>query len=282
MPDIAPDPTTNTLPTDPGTSPPDNWDFLDTPDDTMPGDPPDSFDEEDGEEVEAKTDAVQPTAEAVETPEAAVETETAPVIPADIQSKADQYDAIDKAFQEDPLAVVRTLLEGMDARQRAEFAAAFGGTPPDFNLEEYEPQGEMEQALKSRWGDIAAIPELVKQTKGVSDSLKATEERFIPHISQANVQAESALAMVEAICEALEIEIAAPDLSVVEKELKAGRSYRDAVRAATDFKKVIETAKQSRTPRPRTPGNGTRRPDPIPEGTDMVTIARRLGTLPRR
>lgn len=205
--------------------------------------------------------------------------------------KLEAYDRLDAALRDNPGQAIKAIFAGMSANDRASLAAELGATsqaPPQgqtetFNAEEYEPQGEMEEALRSRWNSIEAIPAIIQAQNDTDSRMEQGFAAFVPHVTDANIAAQIALAKVEAICEALGIELPDPDSSVVIKTLQGGKStYRDAVRASANYKGQVDAHKQTRRPRPETPGGGPRSIEKIASGTDAVTIARRLGALPPR
>lgn len=287
----APDPATNTAPT-PVTivEQPESWDFLDTPDASMPDDRLE-FDEDrearlEKGEGEPSPEETKPEEKAPETAAAETKPEEAQTVAPEITEKATYFDEFDNALKTDPAAVAQAIIDGMDARQKADFLRQYGAEDASarsaFDVEAYEPQGEMETALRERWSDIETIPALVSETKQLNQNLQDTYDVFVPQVSEANILGQLALAKIDALCQALEMELPDADFKVIADALRDGKTtYRDAVRKAVNYGKTVEAAKQRKVVRPNTPGNESRKPEPIPEGTSMVEIARRLGTLRR-
>lgn len=213
-----------------------------------------------------------------------------PVVDTESAEKLAAYDRLDAALREQPAEAVKAILAGMSVQDRAALAAEIAGEAPQdeteddgFDVAEYEPQGEMEVALKSRWGSLDAIPSIIAAQNDAGKRMEQGFATFVPHVTDANIAAQIALAKVEAVCEALGINLPDPDGAAVIKTLQGGKStYRDAVRQSTNYKGQIDAHKQSRRPRPETPGGGTRNIEKIAAGTDAVAIARRLGVLPPR
>src|SRR5487761_2528870 len=84
-----------------------------------------------------------------------------------LQAKAEAYDEIAQRVSSDPAAVAAAIVSQMDIRTRAEFLGQFNpdeAVHPQFNTEEYEPQSDMESAIKDRWGDIESIPHVIAET----------------------------------------------------------------------------------------------------------------------
>lgn len=216
--------------------------------------------------------------------------EAAPEVDPQTNEKLEAYERLDAALRDNPAQAVKAILAGMDPRDRAALATELGGgqssaqdTSELFDAEEYEPQGEMEEALKSRWNSIEAIPSIIEAQNTTDRRIEQGFAAFVPHVTDANIASQLALAKVEAICEALGIELPDPDGAEILKTLQGGKStYRDAVRASANYKTQVDTHKQTRRPRPDTPGGGPRSIEKIASGTDAVTIARRLGVLPPR
>lgn len=207
-----------------------------------------------------------------------------------IAEKIEAYNRLDMALRENPGQAIKAIFAGMDATSRAAIAAELAGgaqvqQPPTdtFKIDDYEPQGEMEEALQSRWNSIEAIPTLIEAQNLTERKIEQGFAAFVPHVTDANIASQIALAKIEAICEALGLELPDPDGEAVIKTLQGGKStYRDAVRASANYKGQIDAHKQTRRPRPETPGGGPRGIEKIAAGTDAVAIARRLGVLPPR
>jgi hypothetical protein len=206
-----------------------------------------------------------------------------------IADKLAAYDRLDAALRENPGQAVRAIFAGMSATDRSALSAELGlvaSNVPErenFDVNEYEPQGEMEQALASRWGDVESIPAIRDTITGIERNMEQGFGAFVPHVTDANIAAQIALSKVEALCEALQIALPDPDSAEIIKILQSGKTtYRDAVRSVTNYKGQVDAHKQTRAPRPQTPGGGPRNTENIPMGTDAVTIAKRLGLLPRR
>lgn len=225
-------------------------------------------------------------------PDAAADTpaeDKAPEPDPQATEKLEAYDRLDAALRESPGEAIKAIFAGMDPRDRASLAAELAGgqattpQPEVFDLDGYEPQGEMEEALKSRWDSIEAIPAIIEAQNSTDRRIEQGFAAFVPHVTDANVAAQIALAKVEAVCEALGIELPDPDSAAILKTLQGGKStYRDAVRASANYKGPVDAHKQARRPRPETPGGGPRSIEKIAAGTDAVAIARRLGVLPPR
>lgn len=233
-------------------------------------DPP----EKDPTQVEAKTE------------EPKAEEKSAEV---DVQSaeKLAAYDRLDKALREKPAEAVKAILAGMSIQDRTALAQELSGEAPkqaeQFNLEEYETQSDMEDAIKSRWGSIESIPQIIQAQNEAGRKMEQGFATFVPHVTDANVASQIVWAKIDALCEALGIELPDPDGEAILKTLQTGKStYRDAVRQSTNYKGQIDAHKQTRRPRPETPGGSARNVEPIKAGTGAVEIARRLGHLPPR
>lgn len=289
---ISPDPATNTAPVSineqtiaPGAS---EWDYLDTPDGDPMGDDRTDFDEE---EAPAENEETNDSVKASDTPqtgsEAPTETpkevsEESSALPDDVAKKVEFFDSLDKALKANPAIVIDSLLSTLDNSQKAEIFAKYGVSQPEipaFDPTTYEPQSQMEEALVSRWNQIESLPSEINATKTSLQEVRSLQESFVPHVSEANVYAQIALAKLDAICSALNLDIPDPDLGAIANAIKPNVSYRDAVRSVANYTKTVEAIKQSRVERPKTPGNGSRRPEPIPEGTDMLTISRKFGLI---
>jgi hypothetical protein len=212
--------------------------------------------------------------------EPAAETPEEPVADPEIEQKLEQYEFWDQQLQQNPGGVAEALINNMPAHQKAALLAKLGvpqSDAPAFDVDAYDPQGEMEAALKARWNDLNAIPEVSRQLAGVQQEFGQYRQQIEPQIAYAHVNGEVQAAKIDAICEALGIELGDPDMKAIEKALATkGTTYRDAVRKNINYGKQVELAKQTRAPRPRTPGNQSRLTPAIKEGTDMLTIARQL------
>lgn len=223
-------------------------------------------------------------------PETSDAEKSAPEVDPQSAEKLEAYERLDSALRENPGQAIKAIFAGMDPRDRAALATELvgGAQAPSqesdaFDLKEYEPQGEMEEALAKRWDSIEAIPAIIQAQNETDRRIEQGFAAFVPHVTDANIAAQLALAKAEAICEALGIELPDPDGSAILKTLQGGKStYRDAVRASANYKGQIDAHKQTRRPRPETPGGGPRSIEKIAAGTDAVTIARRLGQLPPR
>jgi hypothetical protein len=204
--------------------------------------------------------------------------------------KLEAYERLDAALRENPGQAIRAIFAGMDPRDRTALATELASTQAPsreaaepFDVKQYEPQGEMEEALRSRWDSIEAIPAIIEAQNFTDKRMEQGFAAFVPHVTDANIAAQIALAKVEAVCEALGLELPDPDGQVIVRTLQGGKStYRDAVRASASYKGQVDAHKQTRRPRPETPGGGPRGIEKIAAGTDAVAIARRLGVLPPR
>jgi len=208
--------------------------------------------------------------------------------------KLDAYEKLDAALRDSPGEAIKAIFAGMNPQARAALAGELWGAPAPpagaqqptgevFDIDGYDPQGDMEIALKSKWNDIQAIPSIIQMQDETDQRVQQGFSAFVPHVTDANIAAQLALAKVEAICAAIGIELPDPDGGAVIKTLQGGNTtYRDAVRKSTNYKGQVDAHKQTRTPRPETIGGGTRTAEKIPVGTDAVAIARRLGVLPPR
>jgi hypothetical protein len=301
----APDPNTNS---DPGHIVTDEsasgvWDYLDTPVDdreTAPDEfeedrPPLDPDEEpvgdDGKpEGETETKPETPAEPEADKPTAA---DLIAEIPAEVQQKTALFDEFDQTLQSNPEAVAGAILDRMDPHTRAELLKQYIGdvTPPaTFDVANYEPNGEMETALRDRWNDIDAIPQIATDARLLKQEIGQTRQQFDdtravyePQMAEANIVGQIALRKIDAICEALGIDLPDPDVKALQAAFNGGKeSYRNAVRKVLDYKSMVDTFKQITVRRPQTPGNGTKRTESFKEGTDAVTIARAMGTIPRR
>lgn len=241
-------------------------------------------------ETEAGTEVEQPVAASVPADKPA-EPESAAPDP-QVTEKLEAYERLDTALRENPAQAIKAIFAGMDPRDRAALATELGTSTSQapaqaqieaFDVADYEPQGEMEEALRSRWSSIEAIPAIIEAQNTTDQRIEQGFAAFVPHVTDANIAAQLALTKIEAICEALGIELPDPDGAAVTKTLQGGKTtYRDAVRAAANYRTQVDTHKQARRPRPETPGGGPRSVEKIASGTDAVTIARRLGVLPPR
>lgn len=282
----APDPATTTSPesTITNNSTPSDWDALDIPDSSMPtGDGEFTEDREAREAAEAEAAAAEatetPADEVVEEPTA--ETTDEPVADPDVEKKLEQFEFWDKQLADNPAGVAEALINNMPAHQKAALLAKLGvgaqSDVPAFDVDGYEPQGDMETALKARWNDLNAIPEVSRQLATHQQEFGQYRQSIEPQIAYANVNSEVQAAKLDAICEVLGIELSDPDVKAIEKALATkGTTYRDAVRKNANYTKQVELAKQTRAPRPRTPGNQSRQAPEIKEGADMLTIARSI------
>jgi hypothetical protein len=280
-----------------GLAPDDKWDFLDDgPDDAPPPDTGDALEDEskDTSEKPSETSGPSETPETPETPktiasagkeiskESAQVAEQVPALSSDVQKNLNAFPVFDEALQERPGELIQHIFADMDVRDRAALLKSLGAETPldNFDIMSYEPQGDMEAALALRWPDIEAIPQVNSEVRQLANSLGADQGKLEPHIGEANVSAQIALAKIDAIVEALGLDLPEPDIKAIQAALKDGRStYRSAVRGAVNYGKSIEAAKQVRMERPRTPGTSSRVPDTFKPGTSMVEIARRLGRL---
>jgi len=277
----APDPASTTTPI--SNTAPSGWDHLDERVDTMAGDGirDDEFREDAEARLAAEAEAAlqEPVVEEPETPEVP-ETPEAPAAELDpaIAQRLQEADELATFLSKNPAEAALALLQTMTAHEKAKFLSSFGiGNQDAFNVEEYEPQGDMEAALKSRWNDLNAIPEVSRQVAAQAQQFGEYRGVIEPQVAYANVIAEVQAARIDAICEALGLDIPEPDMGAIEKALsKQGVKYRDAVRTTANYTKQVELAKQSRRPRPVTPGNTTNRQEPIAPGTSMVAIAKQL------
>lgn len=204
-----------------------------------------------------------------------------------LQAKAEAYDEIAQRVSSDPAAVAAAIVSQMDIRTRAEFLGQFNpdeAVHPQFNTEEYEPQSDMESAIKDRWGDIESIPHVIAETRNLQSAIKSQQELLVPHISEANVASQIALAKIDALCEALGLQLDEPDLGKIVKALRTeNTSYKDAVRSAANYKQAVDTHKQTRARRPVTPANSSNQPEPVKEGSSMLEIYRQFGLrLPQK
>ena len=276
---LSPDPATNSsMPESTFNEMPDEWSDLELPEE--PPNDPLEFEEDEGQTAAAETET-EPVAETTEAAPAA-EDAAATEIPEDVQKKVEGFEFFDRAVRENPGALAEQLLGKLDPLERAQLLGKYGvnAETAAFDVSAYEAQSDMEDAIKSRWESIDSIPHIAQSVKNVKEYSEQQIGDMVPQVAYGNVMAEVSLAKIDAICEAFGLALSDPDMAAIEKHLQAGNvSYRDAVRKSLDYKKAVESAKQARAQRPTTPRNETRRPEPIPEGTDAVTIARRLGTI---
>lgn len=206
-----------------------------------------------------------------------------------LKEKLELFEKFDTALREKPESIVSAIFSSLSEEAKAEVLKSIGvdtiKNSPDtdtFDVDTYVPQGEFEEALKPRWNDIKALPKLISDTEKLKSEVVERQEVLIPHISEANVVSQIALVKIDAICDLLGIELPDADVNKVAKALgEKNSSYRDAVRKSVDYKKTVEDAKQKKVERPRTPAHSSAKAEPIAEGTGMVEIARRLGTLRR-
>jgi hypothetical protein len=243
-----------------------------------------------GEDATAEGDPpaapIVPPAAALAAGEVKAATE-APVEPdAETTQKVTAFDAFSTALRQDPAGVVETILDSMTPLERSNLVGQYNKDAiAPFNLEEYEAQDEMEEALAARWNHIEAIPHLAQDLDGLKGQMQALPQAIAgtlnPQVFEANFYAQTALEKIDAICEVLGISLPDPDPATVEKLNDGKATYRDIVRKASDYKSVVAGKKQAQVRRPETPGNQARRPETIQPGTDMETIARRLGYIKR-
>jgi hypothetical protein len=280
----------------------DEWDFLD-------GDPSDkpppgadetevfTLDDDDGDEPppdDKKTAVAAPDPDDKGKTEdkPAVEpdkptTETPAALAPDVAAKVEYFETFDQALKKNPAAVLDGILASMDVRDRAAWLSAQGleADGPAQLPDDYEPTSDMEAALMDRWRDIEAVPHLIGETKALDAKFTQHYDNLVPHIQEANINAQISFAVLEAFGEAIGVKFEMPDPAAIREALKDGRTtYRSAVRKVMEasLAKATESHKQAQVKRPQTPGNASRKMEQIPMGTDAVTIARMLGTLPRR
>lgn len=277
-----------------------NWDFLDEKDTSMIQDTPDEFEEDEAEGAKDETakdekpDAPVAGDEVKPEPTAETEKKPEPEIPAEVKAQIDTFNVFDQALKNDPASVAKAVFEGMDARQKATFLQEIGVAEtqyPEFNLDEYEPGSSeaMEADLKARYQDIRSIPHLVAENRALDGRIGEVEQDFkkafegiLPYVSEPNVMSELALAKIDAICEAMGIVLPDPDFDAVGKEIRPGVTYRDAVRKVVNYGTAVELAKQANAKRPLDTKNESKREKLILPTDDAVTIAKKLGTIPRR
>lgn len=301
MSDMAPDPATNSAPLQPVDKLAEADLDLDGPDDQyeMTEDPLEDDARPDPDEKPLDPPA-DPPKDPPAAPPAAEEPDDKKVtaeIPPEIKQQSEMFGEFDQALRENPVEVAAAIFDNMDARQKAAYLKAIGAQEPDskypeFKVDEYEAQGEMEEQLKARWNDLDAIPQVIRETRQldgrigeVQDDFKQAFQGLIPHVSESNVMSELALAKIDAICEALNIQLPDPDFEALAKEIKPGVKYRDAVRKFVNYGTAVELAKQANVKRPKDTANETRREVSKfdPDTDDLaVKIARQQGTLGRR
>lgn len=218
-------------------------------------------------------------------------TEDTPPIDKATTEKVDMWDKFAETFEKSPEVIAQIALKAMSDTQRNALLASLGINAaaakapalPDLP-EDYEPIGELEVAMKARFGDIKAIPELRQQ---IADLQSTLDERMGSKVRElhnpigtASVQAEIGLAKLDAIMEALGIDLPSPDLDALSELLKDGRTtFKSAVQKLTkeSYKKSLAEYKQGRAARPQTPGTSSTKSSNNSRNTDMAAIMRELG-----
>jgi hypothetical protein len=219
-----------------------------------------------------------------------VPAETAPAQDADVKAKVEAWDTFADMLQKNPDAVVKLAMERMSEAQKERLLETIGTAAPTAKSaplpdlpEDYEPSEGMEEVLKARWSHIQAIPEMQKQIAEMSTGLDARMRESMRElhspIGAAVVHAEIGLAKLDAICEALGLDLPTPDITELDKILNDGRTtVKSAVKRLTEahYRKSLAEHKQSRAERPKTPGNQSTRSPKSDEPADMVQIMREM------
>lgn len=224
-------------------------------------------------------------------PEPEAKTGDTPPLDKDTTEKVDMWNKFAETFEKSPEVIAQIALKAMSDTQRNALLKSLGVDPssatkipvlPDLP-EDYEPIGELEIALKSRFSDIKAIPELRQQ---ITDLQSTLDERMGSKVRElhnpigtAAVHGEIALAKLDVILEALGIDLPSPDMNALNEILQDGRSnFRSAVQKLTkeSYKKSLAEYKQGRAARPQTPGTSSTKSSNNSRNTDMAAIMREL------
>lgn len=236
-----------------------------------------------------KAEAEKPTPEPEEKPDAApdkVATE-----------KVEMWDKFADTFEKSPEVIAQIALKAMSDTARTALlkslgidATATAKAPalPDLP-DDYEPIGDLEVAMKARWGDVKAIPELRQQIADLQSSLdermgSKVRELHNP-IGTAAVHSEIALAKLDVILEALGIDLPSPDMNTLNEILQDGRTnFRSAVQKLTKdtYKKSLAEYRQGKAQRPNTPGTSSTHAPSNSKNTEMAAIIRELGGSPAK
>lgn len=234
-----------------------------------------------------KAEGKQPEDKATEK----VPAEAPPAPDAEVKAKVEAWDTFADMLQKNPNAVVQLAMERMSETQKASILQALGASPTaeaapkalrDLPTD-YVPSEGMEEVLLERWDHIKAIPEMQKQIEqmstGLDSRMRESMRELHSPIGAAVVHAEIGLAKLDAICEALGLDLPTPDITELDKILNDGRTtVKSAVKRLTEahYKKSLAEHKQSRAERPKTPGNQSTRSPKSDEPADMVQIMREM------
>jgi hypothetical protein len=289
---------------------PGEWDFLGDPDEVADG----SFPHEDGGRsiddpevlladgtIGYPTDdnpvappmaptpaAAAPTAPAPTAP--APEPAPAPVVDPAVAAKAAQFDQLTQWYAADPSAFFRQMLENMPLTERAALLQSVGApTAPVERLDiPSDPEGQrafiescsdVEQDYIRNLPQIRTIPELVKEAGAMKRSIQEQAAQLVPYINDTATEVQILRAQLDALRQAIGMEeLPDPDPAIVRAAYQGGKAtYKDAVRASVNYAPLVEAHRQKSAKRPTTPGNQSRRSEPVPDTDDMVALSRYFG-----
>ena len=216
-----------------------------------------------------------------------------------VRKKAEIWDKFDKTFQENPAVIAKMALDAMSPEQVTTLLKAKGIEAPAATQEQpaakdlfpdidddFQSDSDMENALALRWKNIKNLPSLEKQVAELQSSIDervGSKIRELDNpIATSAVHGLIALAKLDAIADALGIDLQTPDLAAIGDILKDGRTTFDsAVKRVTaeGYKKSVAEYKQGKAPRPNTPGNSSTNNPELRAGASMYECAKHLGVI---
>jgi hypothetical protein len=198
----------------------------------------------------------------------------------------EQWEFFQKSLVENPDAVAAAIVNEMDPRQRASFLNKLGisqdaeGIEREaFDVEQYEPQSDLEIAVANRWQDLESIPHIVRDTQELKNQMTSSFQTIAPAVDHANIASLVAMAQLEVMATAMGIQFPSIDFQSMATELADGRkTYKSVVDKYTaPYKTVAENAKQRSAPRPQTPANQSRQPvEKLSSNASMADIIRSI------
>jgi len=228
----------------------------------------------------ADTPPATPPADTAAPPATPPTQEAAPALTPEIQARLTAYDNLVSSMQTNPVATMQAWINSLPPSERAALSQSVAVHAPVDNFNPNDPNfdreglTDVEAAIVNRWDRLEAIPEIMRENGELKSHVETRLQSFIPHVAEANVAAEKALAKVDAICEALGLELADPSVDALVEALKDGKTtYRDGVRKSVKYSESVAAYKQARAPRPRTPGNSSRGSAAVKPGMSMWEIA---------
>lgn len=215
----------------------------------------------DAEDDEGDGKEAQDEAEAEVEPEADVDEDDDEPATGDDAKDAKAYRDIAKAFTDNPKKFIQSMIDALPDDEKAEFLGSKADSASKVKATEKNPLGlEPEELDDGEWTPKSAFEgaagPIIAKLKDLPAVVDTKIGEIAPSVNHGNLMAEVAIAKVNAVLEALGIQIDDPDPVELHKSLAmGGKTYQDVVMAALGkkAKAAVAAHKQAKKARPATP-----------------------------